>query len=318
MEAAGTPKRAIWPIEERVGHLIEDDAFWVDQAHSLAIFASGDRIVTYRLPNRLTSMVEVSDRAHLKPLLRSVTFPNNAYVLAISIGSCRLVEVNADLPAHDVKVPGLPKNFNDAVGKRSHLEAAPMGRTESMSESALLNRYSRVVDAALRPFLAGHARPLIVAASEPLGSIYRSVSSYPDTARQVIAGSADHTPDHELADAARKILDEIYAEQIAALGELYNTRANQGRATADIAQAARAATYGAVDTLIVDMDAVVPGTVAEEDGAVTFAETASATTYGVVDEIASRALRSGATIVSARQGDVPGGGALAAILRYAI
>jgi hypothetical protein len=40
----------------------------------------------------------------------------------------------------------------------------------------------------------------------------------------------------------------------------------------DIAHAARAATYGAVDTLIFDIDEVVHGTVAEEDGAVTFAD----------------------------------------------
>jgi hypothetical protein len=40
--------------------------------------------------------------------------------------------------------------------------------------------------------------------------------------------------------------------------------------------------------------------------------------YGVVDEIAARALRAGARIVSARRADIPGGGALAAILRYAV
>jgi hypothetical protein len=35
-----------------------------------------------------------------------------------------------------------------------------------------------------------------------------------------------------------------------------------------------------------------------------------------VDEIVSRAMKSGAHIVSARKADVPGNGALAAILRY--
>jgi hypothetical protein len=38
----------------------------------------------------------------------------------------------------------------------------------------------------------------------------------------------------------------------------------------------------------------------------------------LLDEIASRALKSGARVVSARKDEVPGGGALAAILRYAI
>lgn len=318
MEAAGTPKRSIWPIEEAVTEVIEDLAFWAEQANSLAVFASPERLVTFRLPNRLTAMVEVSDRVHLKPLLRAVTFPHHAYVLAISIGHCRLIEVSADLPPHEVKVPDLPKTFNDALGKRSHIEQGTMGRTGAMSENALLSRYSRVVDQALRPFLVGHERPLIVAASEPLGSIYRSVSTYPHTAAATIAGSADHTPDHELAASARAILDGIYADQIKALHTLFETRSAQGRATTDIAQAARAATFGAVDTLMFDIDEIVHGTVDDEDGSVRFADGPSAGTYGIVDEIASRALKSGATLLAARRADIPGNASVAAILRYAI
>ena len=55
MEAGGTPKRAIWPIEQAVEALIGDDGFWVDQANSLAIFATPERIRTFRLPNKLAS-----------------------------------------------------------------------------------------------------------------------------------------------------------------------------------------------------------------------------------------------------------------------
>ncbi len=94
MEAAGTPKRSIWPIEEQVGAVIDDDEFWALQANSLAIFALDGRLVTFRLPNRLQNRVEVSDRAHLKPLLRAITFPHNAYVLALSVGACRLIEIS--------------------------------------------------------------------------------------------------------------------------------------------------------------------------------------------------------------------------------
>lgn len=318
MEAGDVPKRSIWPIEQAVEAIIADDVYWAYQANSLAIFATPERIRTFRLPNQLTSMVEVSDRFHLKPLIRSVTFPHNAYVLAIGMGAVRLVEVDADLPPQEVKVPNLPKDMAGALGRRSHTPSTSEGRSgEETSEHALLSRYSRTVDQALRPVLAGDRRPLIVAATEPMASIYRSVSTYPHTARQVIPGSADHTPDHELAAAARGILDEVYADEIAALAELYTTREGQGRATADVAVAARAATFGAVDTLVVDMDAVVPGTV-DDDGAVSFTEGADAATYGVVDEIVRRTLQAGGRVVSARRADVPGGGDLAAILRYAV
>jgi hypothetical protein len=318
MQAGGVEKRAIWPVEEAVAELIEDDGFWVEQANSLAIFASPEATRTFRLPNRLPSLVEVSNRFHIKPLLRALTFPQTAWVLAIGMGAVRLIEVSADLPPDPVAVPGLPRDMADALGRRSHGERGRMRGEEAMSESALLNRYARTVDRALRPVLAGHERPLIVAAAEPLASVFRKVSSYPATAAETIPGSADDTPDHVLATAAGGVLDRIYAAGIRTLADLYATREEQGRATADVAQAARAATFGAVDTLIVDMEASVPGTVADEDGAVTFAETAGAGSYGVVDEIARRTLASGGRVVAARRPDIPGSGALAAILRYPV
>jgi hypothetical protein len=319
LEAAGTPKRAIWPIEQAVAALIADDAFWTVQARSLAVFVTPERIRTFRLPNRLVSVVEVADRFLIKPLIRSVTFPQDAYVLAVSMGGVRLVEVDAELPPHEVKVPGLPKDMASALGRSSHGERTGPGTSgQEQSEHALLTRYARSIDQALRPVLAGHGRPLIVAATEPLASVYRAISTYPHTAEAVIGGNADRAPDRELAAEARKVLDGIYASDIEAVAALYVTREAQGRATTDVAQAAKAATFGAVDTLVVDMDEVLAGTVDDETGAVTFGEPGKAETYGVVDEIARRTLLAGGRVVSARRADVPGGGDVAAILRYAV
>ncbi len=317
-EAAGIAKRAIWPIAEAVAEIEADDAFWAHQANSLALFLTPERTVSYRLPNRIPNQVHVSDRFHIKPVLRAVTFPQDAWVLAIGKGGVRLIEISPDLPPHNVKVPGLPKDMADALGRRSHGERTGAGTSgEGASEGALLRRYARTVDEALRPVLSGHERPLILAATEPVAPVFHAVCSYPHLLPGAIPGSADHTPDHVLADGARKMLDAHYAAGLAELAGRFANHGADGRAVSDIAQAARAATAGAIDTLIVDMDVTVPGTVAD-DGSVTFADTDDAVTYGVVDEIVARALRSGARIVAARQGEVPGGGALAAILRYPV
>lgn len=317
LEAAGTEKRQIWPIEGAVTALVEDESTWAYQASSLAIFASLAGVQVFRLPNRLTSMVEVSDRFHLKPLLRSVTFPHHAFVLAIGVGAARLVEVSADLPPHEVKVPGLPRDAAAALGRRSATErSGQMSSGEAASEHAILVRYARAVDQALRPLLKGESAPLIIAAAEPLASIFRSTSSYPGVARQGITGSADQTADHVLAAGARAVLDAIYADELAGLAQRFAERAQQGRGTTDVAQAARAATFGAVDTLLVDIDETLSGTVDDADGAVTFAGGPDAANYGVVDEIARRVLRAGGRVVAARRADIPGQGDLAAILRY--
>lgn len=316
MTAAGIDKRSIAPIESYVTDLIEDDDFWATQANSLAIFATPERLFTYQLGNHVNNLAEVSDRFHLKPLLRAVTFPHHAYILAISMGAVRLIEVTADSAPREVTVPGLPKSMADALGRRSHLErSGDMGSAGEGSEHALLTRYSRAVDKALNPVLTGRQRPLILAAAEPLASVFRHVSSYHNVAAEVIPGSADHTPDHELASAARGVLDTLYAEEIAAFADLYARRAQQDRATVDISKAAVAASHGAIDTLIVDMDAVISGSI-DDDGVVTFDKAPDAKNYGVVDEIARRTMQAGGRVIAARRDNIPEKADLAAILRY--
>jgi hypothetical protein len=107
-----------------------------------------------------------------------------------------------------------------------------------------------------------------------------------------------------------------YAGKLAELHALFERRAGRNRTSSDVATVARLVTQGAVDTLFVDIDGVVLGEV-DEDGAVGFGDEQVPGSIGVVDEITRRGWLSGARLLAVRRGDVPGGGDLAAILRYA-
>lgn len=315
LQEAGTDKRVVAAVQWHLDELGQDEEFWSYQAHSLAVFATPDAILTYRLANRLAEMVEVADRFHLKPLLRAVTFPQAAYVLALSENAVRLVEVSADLPATTVEVPKLPTGAADVYGKSSVNDRSPGGRLQgSEGQKARLTQFVRKVDAALRPLLAASDTPVILAATQPIEALFRSVSAVP-VLPDTIAGSHDRTSEAELAQAARPILDAHYARQLVEFRSLFERRAGQNRVTTDISDAARAATFGNVDTLLVDIDEVIDGTVDEETGAVSFDGAAHSRNYGVVDEIAGRALRTGARVLGVRRPDIPGRQPLAAILR---
>jgi hypothetical protein len=319
LETASTDKRRVAALMEHLDDLVDDDEFWRFQAHSLAVLATPDNVRTFRVPNALAKIVEVSDRFHLKPLLRAIAFPNTCYVLALAEGAVRVIQVSADLPPAVVRVDGVPKDAASAVGRASVNDRSPSGRIQgSEGQKVLLRQFARKIDHALRGLLTGSDIPLVLAASEPLASIYRSVNTYTHLAKAGIDGSPVRSTDAQLADRARALLDGQYRDEIAQWKMAFVARENEGRATTDIAHAARAATYGAVETMLVDIDEVIPGTVGEKDGAVTLAKSANASDYGVIDEIASRVIRSGGRILGVRKADIPGGKSLAAILRYAM
>jgi hypothetical protein len=318
LRQAGVGRNDVAAIEEELADLVDDDEFWRYQARSLALFLTPTTTTTFRLPNQLVSLVEVSDRFHLKPLLRTLTFPHTAVVLALSQNAVRLFEIAPDLEPAEIDVPDLPKDVASAVGKSSIRDRAPSGRLQgSEGQKTRMRQYARQIDQALRPLLNGLDLPLILAAAEPMDSVYRSVNSYPHLLPATLPGNPDASSNAELTERARRLLDDVYAAELRAIRESYTLRASQRRASTDIADVARAATYGLVDTVLVDIDEVVAGSVDEETGAVTTDEAGDAVNYGVVDEIARRVSLNGGKVLAVRRDDIPGNGSVAAILRYA-
>jgi len=298
IEEAGSGVRTVRQIGEPLDELVEDDDFWAEQARSLSVFATPDSVRTYRLPNRLASAVEVGDRFYVKPLLRAITFPQAGFVLALAAGSVRLIEVTGDGPPFRVKMPDLPTDAASAAGKASIADRAPARRIQgSEGQKLRLRQFARKVDQALRGVLTGLELPLILAATEPLASIYRSRNSYPHLVDEGIPGSPEQASDEQLAASAREVLDGVYANELSAIRELFEVRASEGRASADVATLGRAAEQGAVDTLLVDIEQTLPGL--------------------IDDEIARRVLLTGGRVLAVRGTDIPGGAPAAGILRYA-
>lgn len=317
LEAAGLDKRRIWPLREQFDDLLADTEFWIYQARSLCVLATPEHLSTFRLANRLAPTVQVSDRFHLKPLLRALTHAHSAFVLALSENAVRLVELFADMEPVEVQVPDMPRDAASAAGRASINDRSHSGRlVGSEGKKVRLRQYARAVDAALRPLLAAETVPLILAANPPLAPIFRSIASYPHLVADGLDVEMDRMSPAELAAAARPLVDASHAADLADRADLFGRRDGQGRATTDVATAARAAVQGAIEMLLVDMEAALPGTVDEETGAIAFAEVEGAESYGIVDQIAVLALATGAEVLSVRADDLPGSAPLAATLRY--
>jgi len=293
-----------------------DPGFWRHQCRSLVLYATTDTVVTYRLANRLGAVEVVADRLHLKPLLRATTFPQSAFVLALAENSVRLIELSGDAPARERDVPDLPTSAADHAGRAAITGRSEFGGLSGSDQRQLrVRQYARAIDRALRAVLPDGTVPLILAAAEPIASIYREVNTYPELLAATLAGSPETRSAGQLGTDARPLLDRFYADRIAEWHRVFAERRQQGRALTDLADAARAATYGQIATMLIDMDTVVAGTLDPQTGAVSLQ--AGEPGYGLVDEIARRALLSGARVLAVRRADIPEGAELAAILRFA-
>lgn len=315
LKSAGVDKRDIASFDEAFTDLQDDPFFWRYQANSLAVFATQDEVRVYRLANRIESSVVVADRFFVKPLLRAVTFPHAGFVLALAQGSVRLLEFGADYGPLAVDAPDLPADLDSFVETAPGADsAAGFGLLSPEGRTSRLRKFARQVDRAVREALRGHDLPVVLAGTEPLVSVFRSVSTLDTLADEGIPGNPENVSDKDLVAAARGVLDGVYAAEVRELAELFALRTGQGRTATDLADVARSATFGAVDVLLVDIDGTVSGTLGD-DGELSLHDGPGS--YGVVDEIARRVARAGGRVVALRADEVPGGREAAAILRYA-
>ncbi len=319
LEDRGIDKRTIWPIEDLLLDVAEDDNFWNFQANSLVVLATPEHIWTFRLPNELAASVVVGDRFFLKQLLRASAFCHHSFVLALAVNSVNLYELQPGQALAEVQIDSLPKSAADAARVGSLAVSTQSRRSDgSAAQRARLAQYCRIVDRALREVLVGRDSPLFLVADPTIGAIYRSVNSYPHLAEEGLGESPEVFPLPEMADAIRPLLDATHGAELKQLLALAEERKAANRTATSIEHAAKAATFGAVDTLIVDMEIFVPGNVDETTGEVVPASEGQFPDYGVTDEIASRVLAQGGRVISVRAQDLPSDTPLVALLRFAV
>lgn len=279
------------------------------RARSVGIFATENGTEVFTLTSSPAPWVGVADRFLISPLLEgALALIPPVFTLAISENEVRLIDVTAH-PIEVIEVPGIPRNLESAIaldvtGDRNtyaHLRTSedPKGR---------LREYARAVDRAVEPVLRQAGAVLVIAAAEPIASIYRSMTSHGLVASSAISGNHDGDSINEIADLAAPIIErhrrEVLEEHLARFAEM----PARGHVLVDLDEIADAAREGAIDTLFVDLNRRIPVPAEAFEGR---------TTLDRVDELVRHALSSDATIVPVLADDLPTPDPVAAVLRYA-
>ncbi len=299
-------------IAELLGDLVDDEQFWDSQAHGLGVIATPARMWIYRLPYQVDEVVQVANRAKILPLIGAASKIRSCHALVLSEGGARLIDVSAELPPQQVRVADMPSDAASHAGKASIGDRSHSGRlVGSEGKKVHIRSYARAVDDALRPLLHGDDQPLVLIATEPVASIFRSVCSYPHLVEAGVETNGDKLSETEIAELVVPVLDQAQRQRAAALAELVEQRRGQRRVATDLADIARAATAGAVDTLIVDRLANEGGSV-DATGALLLEDGG----INVVDEIAARVLSNGGRVLALDAADLPQPG-YTAVLRWA-
>lgn len=319
------PVRDVRAALDRFHRLSGDAAFWNHTLDGLAVLAADGVFDVIQLRAPVPERIVVAESFHLKPLLRAVQTADHFHVLGLSRDRIQLWE--GDRYGLDpVDLTEFPATVQEALGSEltephkgvvsgggaTHFGTG--GRKDELGIDA--ERFFRFIDKEVHDRFSKPAGvPLILVGLAQNAAEFRKLSKNPFLS----ANGATGDPGAFTADALRAaVWDVVLPQYLARLGQFaddfHAARARQ-LASADVSDVARAATEGRVGRLLIDADKVIPGTLAS-DGAIRPADLSHPDVDDLLDDIAERALLTGAEVVVVPHDRMPTDTGLAAVFRY--
>ncbi len=318
--------------------LLADREFWQHQSEGLAVFLSNDTSRTYRLPARFEELVVVGKSFSVQPLLPLLNGNGNFYILTLSQNQIGLFQATRD-NLSGVELKDIPANMDDALqiddlqknvgfqtmtsnsgGAGGERAAIHYGQGVEDDKKELLRRYFQLVDQGIVRQMDDESAPMVLAGVEYLLPIYREVSTYRNLLEDGLEGSRDRQDLNELHADAWKLVEPVFMKnQQEAVDRFLELDGQQnGLATADLDSAVKAAIGGRIETLIVPTGVQKWGHYDPAKDAVVFDSEPTQENEDMINFTAVQTVLSSGNVYAVPAEQLPGGGDVAAILRYAI
>jgi Bacterial archaeo-eukaryotic release factor family 3 len=309
--------------------LLDQEYLWRPQSGGLALFLTEGFFRYYSLPHRFPKLAVVSDRFHLKPLLRYFTSEDRFYLLALGQNQVRVFQGSRH-SLNEICLEGMPLSLADNPGEeepqkilRFHSGALSRGRRAAVFHDQVgedevrkcgLRHFFRWIDVSLQDILREEHAPLVLAGAEHLHPIYRSASTYPHLPIEGIYGDPQQMPLEELHKKTWTIVQSHYRRARKEAEELYWELTGTGKTTDRVSDAIAAAVHGRIDTLFVQVNIQSLGSFdGEQNGVTPHADTQ----FGdeLLELMALRTLTTGGTVFAVPREQMPYISPVAAIFR---
>ncbi|NIA25122.1 MAG: hypothetical protein GWP04_06085 [Gammaproteobacteria bacterium] len=309
--------------------LCDQPSFWQYQEDGLALFLAPDRFDSYRLPAAFRELVVVGETFHVKPLLRVMSRGERFHVLGLSQQRVRLlratryrvseVDISGDVPESLAEAlwfedPERQLQFHQSARQGEGRLTATfhghgMGKETSRKR---LERFFRAVDKGIGQIIEADA-PLVLAGVEYLLPIYRRISEHSIIPDGEITGNPEELTEAELHQRAWEIAEPFFRKERDAAAASFATGAHPTETTTE--GVLPAAFAGRVATLFVAEDTIEWGVAGPSTPVERHAERKPGD-RDLLDLAVAETWRHRGSVYLEPPSQIPGGGVVAAVLRY--
>lgn len=320
------------PAEE----LLWNRDFWQRQGEGLAIFLTNGFSQVYRLPVEFEEQLHSGNGFYIKPLLPCLGRGIRFYVLALSLNNVRLFEGDGDTMS-EIKL-NFPSSMEEALWtdepeKYLNMHSGSISTSQGKGSAGVFHghdpadeektnilRFFQSVDSGLNALLEEKNIPMVLAGVDYLLPIYREASSYRNLVEDAVVGNPEREKVKDLHGKAWTIVQPLFEESQKKAFEKFEQLNGQKSdlAVKDIKAAVKAATIGQVETIFVPRDKQKWGRYDAENHKVITETRPGSESEDLFDLVATQTILNSGQVFAVPPEQMPGGGEVAAILRYAV
>jgi len=308
-----------------------DRLFWNKTKDGLVMLLNPNNFVIYNLNRPVEELAIVSDSFHIKPLIRVYQSADSYYVLGVNRKTFKLFYGNRYGLEEITFDEDTPITIEDVLGDELTEPHLSYGAYAGASANAMYHghggrkvevdkdtqRYFQYVDKFIIDNFPNPSKsPLVLIALDEHQGLFRKLSKNNYLIDKGVNVDFETLDNKEIRKRSWDIIEKLYLQRTKDLVDRYNVNLNNKLATDNVNMAAKRAVEGAVETLLVESDKLIPGRVDLISGELIIDNLDNPNTDDILDDLVEIVLHLKGEVVMLPKERMPTDTGIAAIFRY--
>ena len=321
----------IEPLMSPLYLIEEDNALWNNTLNGLAILCSAKQCVVYRLHDTVEPLAIVADSFHTKPLIKAFQSIDQYQLLGLNSNEFDLFQGNQNGIEKILLEPGTPRDIEAVLGNQLTESYLTQGSFNGVGRSPMYHghggskpeidkdteKFFRYIDRFVEEKYSRLTKlPLILVALKEHHPTFANVSSNPYLLKDGIKGEYTSMTLEQLREKTWEILEPLYLAKMQDYRARFEQAKADGSGSDSLAVISKAIIENRVDTLLIDVDKIIPGRISSDTGKIYDRNIDNPDIGDVLDKLTQLALKGKSEVVVFPSAMMPSKTGIAAIFRF--
>lgn len=318
-------------IMEPFYELEKDKDFWNNTLDGIAVLATKNKCIVYNLHGQVKKYAGVNNSFYIKPLIQAFQCVESYQLLELSRNDFSLSQGNRYGFSKIEIDPDIPRSLEAVLGNQQTEPSLTQGSFGGTGRTAVYHgrgdkkdedekdteKYFRYVDRYVYDNYSKASKlPLILVSLKEYHTEFKNLSNNPYLIEESIDCSYDTVETEQLQNKVLEVIEAFNLKKTEMIIEAYKKAEAESMGSCDLVQVAKAAYESRIETVLIEENRIVPGTIDSNTGKIEFCDIDKPDCDDILDSLAESVLKKRGSVVIVSKDKMPSSSGVAAIYRY--